>query len=198
MIHNPLMKEELAKLRLAAETTLTFPDYCHPTWKRREHYACSVLRLLATIAARDERVGSLEITLGGLLEHIRHENKGTAPAIVAQAVLDEPQKEKQKKLLKHHMALPYRIEIYPEEDSSGFMAILPELPGCMTCSDVFEDLGVLIREAKELWLEAAIQDGNYIPVPGAKPDRCPQCGGPIDRGDRNYCPRCDKHFGDLE
>lgn len=70
-----------------------------------------------------------------------------------------------KKTLEHYMALPYQVEIYPEEDGSGYTARIPDLPGCMTCADTLDELWAMIEEAKQLWLEVALDDGDYIPDP---------------------------------
>lgn len=69
------------------------------------------------------------------------------------------------KTLEYYMSLPYRVEIYPEEDGNGYTAIIPDLPGCMTCADTLDELWDMIVEAKELWLEVALEDGDYIPEP---------------------------------
>ena len=63
------------------------------------------------------------------------------------------------------MSLPYRVEIYPEEDGGGYTAKIPDLPGCMTCADTLDELWDMIAEAKELWLEVALADGDYVPEP---------------------------------
>ena len=69
------------------------------------------------------------------------------------------------KTLEYYIALPYRIEIYPEEDGSGYTAAIPDLPGCVTSAPTIEALGDMIAEAKSLWLEVALEDGDYIPEP---------------------------------
>jgi len=63
------------------------------------------------------------------------------------------------------MSLPYRVEIYPEPNGSGYTALIPELPGCMTCTDTLEGLWSMIDEAKRGWLEISLEDGDYIPEP---------------------------------
>ena len=70
-----------------------------------------------------------------------------------------------KKTLEHYMILPYRVEIYPEEDGSGYTAKIPDLPGCLTSADTVDELWDMIKEAKELWLKVALEDGDYIPEP---------------------------------
>jgi len=70
-----------------------------------------------------------------------------------------------KKTVDYYMTLPYQVEIYPEEDGSGYTARIPDLPGCMTCADTLDELWLMIEEAKQLWLEVALEDGDYIPEP---------------------------------
>jgi antitoxin HicB len=70
-----------------------------------------------------------------------------------------------KKTLEYYVNLPYKVDIYPEEDGNGYTAIIPDLPGCMTCADTIEELWDMIQEAKELWLEVALEDGDHIPEP---------------------------------
>lgn len=69
------------------------------------------------------------------------------------------------KTLEYYMSLPYKVEIYPEEDGTGYTAVIPELPGCMTSADTYEELSEMLSEAKELWLEVALEEGMYIPEP---------------------------------
>jgi antitoxin HicB len=70
-----------------------------------------------------------------------------------------------KKTLEYYVNLPYRVDVYPEEDGNGYTAVIPDLPGCMTCADTIEELWDMIQEAKALWLEVALEDGDYIPEP---------------------------------
>jgi len=67
--------------------------------------------------------------------------------------------------IEYYMNLPYRVEIYPEPDGNGYTALVPELPGCMTCADTLEELWGMIEEAKRGWLEVSLEDGDYIPEP---------------------------------
>jgi antitoxin HicB len=69
------------------------------------------------------------------------------------------------KNLTYYMGLPYRVEIYPEEDGSGYTAVVPDLPGCMTGADTLEEVWEMVEEAKGLWLEVALADGDHIPEP---------------------------------
>jgi antitoxin HicB len=69
------------------------------------------------------------------------------------------------KNIEYYMRLPYKVEIVPEPDNSGYTAIIPTLPGCMTSADTMEELWPMLDEAKELWFEVALDDGEYIPEP---------------------------------
>ena len=69
------------------------------------------------------------------------------------------------KSVEYYVSLPYRVEVYPEPDGSGYTAMVPELPGCMTCADTLEELWGMIEEAKRGWLEIALEDGDYVPEP---------------------------------
>ena len=69
------------------------------------------------------------------------------------------------KSIEYFMQLPYKVDIYPEEDGTGYTATIPELPGCMTAADSIEELWESLSEAKRLWLELAIEEGDHIPEP---------------------------------
>lgn len=64
----------------------------------------------------------------------------------------------------------YRIVIEPlsEEDGGGFVASVPDLPGCM--SDGASDTEALenVHDAIEAWLETARELGRPIPLPVAR------------------------------
>jgi len=67
------------------------------------------------------------------------------------------------KTLEYYMALPYTIEIIPD-DGAWFVRI-KELSGCMTEVDTWEEIQNAIEEAKYLWLEVALERGRPIPEP---------------------------------
>ena len=54
----------------------------------------------------------------------------------------------------------------PEE---GFLALAPELPGCMTAGETEEEALENLREAMALWFESALADGDPIPEPRTQP-----------------------------
>ena len=65
-----------------------------------------------------------------------------------------------------YMSLPYTIEIVPYPDG-GFFARIKELEGCMTEGETLEETLELLGDAKKAWLEAALESGVEIPLPGA-------------------------------
>jgi antitoxin HicB len=71
------------------------------------------------------------------------------------------------KSIAYFMSLPYRVEVYPEGDGQGFSALVPDLPGCMTAADSYEELWPMVEDAKRLWFEVALEDG--LPIPEPKP-----------------------------
>lgn len=75
-----------------------------------------------------------------------------------------------------YMALDYQMEIWPDEDEGGFTVSFPDLPGCLTCVESLDELPAMAADAKRTWIEAALEDGQEIPLPGSgagvpRPDR---------------------------
>jgi antitoxin HicB len=69
------------------------------------------------------------------------------------------------KCLDYYLSLPYTIEIIADVEEGGFVARIRELPGCLTQAETWEELMVMMQEAKELWLEVALDDDFEIPEP---------------------------------
>jgi antitoxin HicB len=68
------------------------------------------------------------------------------------------------KTIDYYMALPYTIELQYDSEDAWFVRV-KELPGCMSQGDTPEEAMEMIREAMELWLEVALEDGDPIPEP---------------------------------
>ncbi len=68
------------------------------------------------------------------------------------------------KPLEYYLALPYTIELTPDEDGYWF-AEIPLLPGCMTQGISRVEALEMIDEAKILWLETALAENMAIPEP---------------------------------
>jgi antitoxin HicB len=72
------------------------------------------------------------------------------------------------KTLKYYLSLPYTIEIIPDTEDGGYVARIKELRGCLTQADKWEELQLMIQEAKEGWLETALESGHVIPEPAGE------------------------------
>ena len=60
------------------------------------------------------------------------------------------------KTLDEYMKMPYKLEIIPDTDESGYVASYPELPGCITCGKTIADAVANAEDSKKTWLTAAI------------------------------------------
>lgn len=68
-----------------------------------------------------------------------------------------------KKTVEEYMALPYAIEMTP--DDGGYFVKIKELEGCMSTGESKADALAMIEDAMRGWLAAAIEDGIDIPLP---------------------------------
>jgi predicted RNase H-like HicB family nuclease len=62
----------------------------------------------------------------------------------------------------------YAIEIFYSDEDNGYIAVVPELPGCSAFGETEE---AALREAKiaaRLWIETAKNDGRPIPEAAKK------------------------------
>ena len=50
-------------------------------------------------------------------------------------------------------------------ESGGWVIVFPDLPGCITQADSFEEIGSLAKDAFETWISAQLEDGRPIPEP---------------------------------
>ena len=62
------------------------------------------------------------------------------------------------------------IETYPMlviEDpvEGGYTVSIPDLPGCITCCQRWQDIPAMIEDAKRAQITAAIEEGILIPEP---------------------------------
>lgn len=74
------------------------------------------------------------------------------------------------KSVKYYMDLPYRTEFVEDKVDGGFVFHCPELPGCMTCAETFEEGLKLLEDAKRSWFSACLEDGILIPEPSKVDD----------------------------
>jgi antitoxin HicB len=68
-----------------------------------------------------------------------------------------------KKTVEECLALPYTIEITPDDGS--FFVKVKELEGCMSVGETRTDALAMIEDAMQEWFSAAIKDGIEIPLP---------------------------------
>lgn len=66
--------------------------------------------------------------------------------------------------LHYYLSLPYPI-LFTPSDEGGFVVSVPLLKGCLSQGDDLQDAYSMIQEAKELWLEVALESGVAIPEP---------------------------------
>ena len=74
------------------------------------------------------------------------------------------------KTLNEYLALPYRMEIVEDREEGGYVVSYPDLPGCLTCGETIESAVENARDAKRVWLEAALEEGVSIPMPDSLED----------------------------
>ena len=58
---------------------------------------------------------------------------------------------------------PVLIEPLTPEDGGGFVAVVPDLPGCIAAAESKEEVLRLIHEAIEFHVEGLREDGQPIP-----------------------------------
>ena len=61
--------------------------------------------------------------------------------------------------------LHYSIEIQWSNRDQAFIANVPELPGCKTHGETYDEAFKNILEVMELWIEATKEAGEPIPPP---------------------------------
>jgi len=60
---------------------------------------------------------------------------------------------------------PVLIEPLTAEDGGGYLATLPDLPGCMSDGATREEAARNVADAIEAWIEQALALGRDIPKP---------------------------------
>jgi predicted RNase H-like HicB family nuclease len=62
---------------------------------------------------------------------------------------------------------PIIIEPLSEEDGGGFLATVPDLPGCMSDGETREEAARAIADAISAWIEEAKSIGRPVPRPSS-------------------------------
>jgi antitoxin HicB len=60
------------------------------------------------------------------------------------------------------------VELLSKSDGGGFVAFVPDLPGCMSDGETPEDALANVRDAIEEWIAAARDLGHEIPAPSKR------------------------------
>ena len=63
----------------------------------------------------------------------------------------------------------YHINIFWSDDDEGYIADIPDLMYCSAFGATPEEALAELRTAKELWIEAANDDGKPVPPPAYRP-----------------------------
>jgi predicted RNase H-like HicB family nuclease len=66
--------------------------------------------------------------------------------------------------LTDYLTLHYPIIFYPETEG-GYTVIIQDLPGCISTGETLQEAMNNILDAKQQWIETALQYGDPIPLP---------------------------------
>lgn len=66
--------------------------------------------------------------------------------------------------LEFYLGQQYSVLLRPisEEDGGGWLAEIPELPGCMSDGETKEEALKNVEEAKKAWIEVALRRGLSV------------------------------------
>jgi antitoxin HicB len=70
------------------------------------------------------------------------------------------------KSIEDYINLPYPLIITPDEEG-GYGVEIPDLPGCFTYAEKWDDIPSQVREAMTSWIGSALKHGDPIPEPSA-------------------------------
>jgi antitoxin HicB len=60
------------------------------------------------------------------------------------------------------------VEPLPAEEGGGFVATVPDLPGCMSDGETPQEALQNVQDAIRVWIEAARDMGHEVPEPTKK------------------------------
>ena len=64
-----------------------------------------------------------------------------------------------------NLEYPIVIEPLAAEDGGGFLATVPDLPGCMSDGETREEAARNVDDAIACWIEEAVDTGLKVPPP---------------------------------
>ena len=65
----------------------------------------------------------------------------------------------------NRLVYPVIVQPLPVEEGGGFVATVPDLPGCMSDGETPEEALVNIQDAIAAWIEATLDLGRKVPKP---------------------------------
>ncbi len=69
-----------------------------------------------------------------------------------------------RKSLDEYLTLEYPFQVIADPDG-GYVVIFPDLPGCMTQADSYEEIAEMAQDVRTLWIETAYDHDRAIPLP---------------------------------
>lgn len=71
------------------------------------------------------------------------------------------------KSLDYYLNLNYEIKLrnLPEDEGGGWLAEIPQLPGCISDGSTPEEALVNLEDAKKCWIETCLELGRPVPEP---------------------------------
>ena len=68
--------------------------------------------------------------------------------------------------LQEVLSRAYTFVAKADLESGGWVIIYPDLPGCITQADSYDEIGEMAQDAFQAWVTAQIEDDRPIPEPG--------------------------------
>lgn len=62
----------------------------------------------------------------------------------------------------------YSIKVFYSDEDKGFIAVIPDLPGCSAFGETEEKAIKEVKIAQQLWIETAKKEGRKIPKPSTE------------------------------
>jgi antitoxin HicB len=59
----------------------------------------------------------------------------------------------------------YLVEIFWSDADGGYIAVVPDLPGCSAFGETLEEAAREIEDAQAAWIEACRSSGDPVPEP---------------------------------
>lgn len=66
--------------------------------------------------------------------------------------------------LSFYLALQYPVH-FVADPSGGYVALFPDLPGCVTQGDTLEEAAAMAEDARRGWMQVEYERGHDIPLP---------------------------------